>query len=420
MTPFLLSPAGKDYIWGGERLKTLFGKVSALSPLAESWECSVHPDGPSQVASGAFAGRSLAEVLAEHPEFLGDSPSAAGGLYILVKLIDAKRDLSVQVHPDDGYAFREEGGQQGKTEVWYVLDAEPGACLVFGLNRAATAEELRLSLENGTFESLLRRVPVHRGDVFYIPSGTIHAIGGGILLAEVQQNSNLTYRLYDYGRLGKDGRPRELHIDKALAVADLSGAQPVRQPLRALRYRPGFVEELLCTGPNFRVSHCRLLAGPPAGDVGGTGDAGGDGFGAVGGGVGADGFGAAGGAAVISVGDAGAASVTDVLLPALPESYRVLLCTDGAGVLSEGASAGSAEPASAAGVPDGAGVLSEGTSAGSAELASAAGVPDDAGVLSEGAVAGTLRFRKGDTVFIPATAGPLALSGRAEFLLIRG
>jgi len=347
VTPFRLNPAGKDYLWGGERLKTLYGKVSALSPLAESWECSVHPDGPSTVATGSFSGKALPELLAEHPEFLGHSPSARGGLHVLVKLIDAKGDLSVQVHPDDDYAFREEGGQQGKTEMWYVLDAEPGACLVFGLDRAATADEVRAGLAAGTFESMVRRVPVQCGDVFYIPSGTIHAIGGGILLAEVQQNSNLTYRLYDYGRLGKDGRPRDLHIDKALAVADLSGAQSVRQPMRTLRYRPGFGEELLCECPYFQVSRCLLNS-----DALGEPDA--------------------------SSPAAGAGTGPSIVLPPLPESYRVLLCTDGAGALSEKAGAGSAtEP-------------------------------------------GELRFRKGDTVFIPATCGALTLSGRAEFLLIRG
>ena len=166
MSPFLLSPAGKDYIWGGERLKSSYGKAIDLTPLAETWECSVHPDGPSVVASGGFAGRSLAEVLAEHAEFLGSSPSAQDGLHILVKLIDAKRDLSVQVHPDDAYAFREEGGQQGKTEMWYVMEAEPGASLVFGLRCEVPPETLRAALEAGTVEALLRRVQVHRGDVF--------------------------------------------------------------------------------------------------------------------------------------------------------------------------------------------------------------------------------------------------------------
>lgn len=347
MSPFLLSPAGKDYIWGGERLKSSYGKAVDLTPLAETWECSVHPDGPSVVASGSFAGRSLAEVLAEHPAFLGSSPSSADGLHILVKLIDAKRDLSVQVHPDDAYAFREEGGQQGKTEMWYVLEAEPGASLVFGLNCEVPAETLRAALEAGTVEALLRRVPVRRGDVFYIPAGTIHAIGSGILLAEVQQNSNLTYRLYDYGRLGKDGRPRPLHVDKALAVSDLSGAQAPRQPLRVLRYRPGFAKEILCECPYFEVARCLLNTDALAEPGGSSPD-------------------------------------SSIILPALPESYRVLLCTEGEGILREVVGGDVAA--------DGAG---------------ASGVSE-------------LRFRKGDTLFIPATCGALTLSGRAEFLLIRG
>ena len=347
MTPFLLSPAGKDYIWGGERLKSDYGKAIELSPLAETWECSVHPDGPSVVASGEFAGRTLAEVLAEHGEFLGSSPSAQDGLHILVKLIDAKRDLSVQVHPGDAYAFSEEGGQQGKTEMWYVLEAEPGASLVFGLRCAVPPETLRSALADGTVEALLNRVPVRRGDVFYIPSGTIHAIGSGILLAEVQQNSNLTYRLYDYGRLGKDGRPRPLHVDKALAVSDLSGAQAPRQPLRVLRYRPGFAKETLCECPYFEVSRCLLNTDALAAPGGSSPD-------------------------------------PSIILPALPESYRVLLCTEGEGILRE--------------VVDG-DVAADG--------AGASGVSE-------------LRFRKGDTVFIPATCGALTLSGRAEFLLIRG
>ena len=374
MTPFLLSPSGKDYIWGGERLKSDYGKALELSPLAETWECSVHPDGPSLVATGAFAGRTLAEVLAERPEWLGTSFSALGELHILVKLIDAKRDLSVQVHPDDDFAAREEGGQQGKTEMWYVMEAEPGANLVFGTNRSISSGTLRAALADGTVESLLRRVPVRRGDIFYIPSGTIHAIGSGILLAEVQQNSNLTYRLYDYGRLGKDGRPRELHVDKALAVADLSGARPPRQPLRVLRFRPGFAEEELCTSPYFQVWHCRLSAGSAVG--------------------------------------AGAIS-----LPPMPESYRVLLCTEGEGVLREGAAAPIAGAAGAA--ADGAAAGEAAPPAGSAGTASDGAAAGGAAV-AVGAAGGELRFRQGDTVFIPAVSGPLTLSGRAAFLLIRG
>lgn len=325
MTPFLLRPSGKDYIWGGTRLKDEFHKELPLDPLAETWECSTHPDGPSYVASGEWKGRTLADVLKECPSLLGTSPSvsASQGMHVLIKFIDARNDLSVQVHPDDEYAYVEENGQAGKTEMWYVVDAEPGAQLVFGLNRVVPADELRQSIENGTIGKYLHWVPVHKNDVFFIPSGTIHAIGRGTLIAEIQQNSNLTYRLYDYGRLGKDGKPRELHVDKALAVADLSGSQSPRQPLRVLRYRPGFATESLAHSRYFEVSRCLLHS-------------------------------------------------QDIVLTALPESFRVLICLDGEGMLRED------------------------------------GHPEE-----------NLQFRKGDTVFIPATASEMHLSGQAEFLLTR-
>ena len=324
MKSFLLRPSGKDYIWGGTRLKTEFGKdFLPEDPLAESWECSVHPDGPSYVASGSETGRPLVDILADHPEYLGSSLSLKErqGLPVLIKFIDACNNLSVQVHPDDGYAHREENGEAGKTEMWYVVDAEPGAQLVFGLNRETSQEELRRSLEENTLERYLRFVPVHKDDVFFIAAGTIHAIGRGAVIAEIQQSSNLTYRLYDYGRLGKDGKPRPLHIDKALAVADLSGSQNPRQPMRVLRYSPGFARESLSRCPYFQVDRCLLNA-------------------------------------------------DDITLESLPESFRVLLCISGSGVLHEGGD--------------------------------------------------TLSFRKGQTVFIPATAKDLSLSGEATFLLVRG
>ena len=215
-----LIPTGKDYLWGGTRLREEYGKQIDLTPLAETWECSVHPDGPSYVANGIYKGQTLAEVLSAHPEYLGTKVEN-GKLPVLVKFIDAKKDLSVQVHPDDAYA-REHEGDNGKTEMWYVVDCEPGASLYFGVNRALTKEEFKKRIEDNTLTDVLYKADVKKGDVFFIQSGTIHAIGAGILICEIQQNSNTTYRVYDYGRRGADGKLRELHIDKAIDVSKLT------------------------------------------------------------------------------------------------------------------------------------------------------------------------------------------------------
>ena len=214
--PFLLRPSGKDYLWGGNRLKDDFAKNIDLTPLAETWECSTHPDGPSFVDSGRFSGQTLSMVLKMHPEYLGTHPCTNGELPILIKFIDAKEDLSVQVHPDDNYAMEHENGQSGKSEMWYVLDAEKDAKLVYGLIHECDRQTIKNAVEDGSIMDYLQKVPVKKNDLFFIEAGTIHAIGAGTLLAEIQENSNLTYRLYDYGRTGKDGRKRRLHIDKAL------------------------------------------------------------------------------------------------------------------------------------------------------------------------------------------------------------
>lgn len=251
--PFLLKPVGKDYLWGGSRLNDDFSKGIDLEPLAETWECSTHPDGLSMAASGAWAGRTLAEVLRLRPDYLGTHPRTKGELPILIKFIDAKKDLSVQVHPTDEYAQKYEKGQQGKTEMWYVLDAAKGTELTYGLRRDTDKETLRRSVQDGTVGRYLQKIPVQKNDLFYIAAGTIHAIGAGALLAEIQQNSNLTYRLYDYGRVDKDGKPRQLHVDKALDAADLKASAPPRQPLRVLKYRRGCASELLCRCQYFEV-----------------------------------------------------------------------------------------------------------------------------------------------------------------------
>ena len=251
--PIFLRPTGKDYLWGGSRINDEFGKGIALEPLAETWECSTHPDGPSYAVGGEFDGQSLAEILKAHPEYLGTHPERGEGLPILIKFIDAKRDLSVQVHPTDDFAAAHENGQRGKTEMWYVLDAAKAAKLVYGLRHDTDAEALRESVENGTVEKHLQTVPIAKNDVFFIEAGTIHAIGAGALIAEIQQSSNLTYRLYDYDRVDKNGHKRPLHVQKALAAANLRSSTAPRQPMRVLHYRPGCASELLCRCRYFEV-----------------------------------------------------------------------------------------------------------------------------------------------------------------------
>ena len=252
--PFLLKPTGKDYIWGGRRLNDDFAKNIELSPLAETWECSTHPDGPSYAVGGKFDGKSLSEILKEHPDFLGTHPKTKGELPILIKFIDANKDLSVQVHPDDEYARKYENGQLGKSEMWYVLDAKDDSTLVYGLSHNVDVDTMRHSIDNGTLEKHLQKVPIKHDDVFFIEAGTIHAIGAGALVAEIQESSNLTYRLYDYDRVDKEGNKRPLHVDKALAVANLKGTAKPRQPIRAVKYLEGCATELLCRCKYFEVN----------------------------------------------------------------------------------------------------------------------------------------------------------------------
>jgi len=189
--PLLLRPSGKDYLWGGSRLNDEFEKNIDMDPLAETWECSTHPDGPSYVVSGEFGGQELAEVLRAHPEYLGERHKGENTLPILIKFIDAKKDLSVQVHPTDEYAQENENGQLGKTEMWYVLDAGREAKLVYGLKQNCTKAEMRRAIADGTVMKYLQKVPIHKDDLFFIQAGTVHAIGAGALVAEIQENSNL-------------------------------------------------------------------------------------------------------------------------------------------------------------------------------------------------------------------------------------
>lgn len=221
-----LAPAYKDYLWGGTRLIDKYSKQPDRVPLAESWEVSCHPDGPSTIASGAREGQTLLSYVEEKGvSALGANCEDLPEFPLLVKLIDAKQTLSVQVHPNDAYAFAHEG-QQGKTEMWYVIDCEKDAYLYIGFAREVTRQEVAQAIQDETLPGLLQRVPVKPGDCFLIEAGTVHAIGAGILLAEVQQSSNITYRLYDYGRKDARGNTRALHIERALEVMTYTKAPP--------------------------------------------------------------------------------------------------------------------------------------------------------------------------------------------------
>lgn len=255
--PILLTPIAKNYLWGGTRLNDDFQLNIDIMPFAEAWMCSAHPDGCSLVPSLKC---SLAELLGSHPEWLGSHAlQITGGkaeLPILIKLIDAKEDLSVQVHPDDNYAIKNEG-QLGKTEMWYVLTAKKDSELVYGFKQDMDSERVRKAISEGKIKKYLNHVSVHKDDLFYIEAGTVHAIGAGCLIAEIQENSNVTYRLFDYDRVGKDGKKRALHIEKALEVANLKSCAMPRQPMRVLKYQNGCASELLIRCKYFQVE--RLL-----------------------------------------------------------------------------------------------------------------------------------------------------------------
>ncbi len=220
MSILKLKPSCKDYLWGGSRLVEEYGKEYDGEVLAETWELSCHPDGPSVIRNGKYTGRTLSEYIEqEGKDVLGTHCRRFRDFPILTKFIDAKDNLSIQVHPDNRYALKNEG-QYGKTEMWYVMDAGKEAFLYYGFKKEISREEFARRIQEDTLLEVLNAVPVQKGDVLFIESGTIHAIGKNILIAEIQQNSNITYRVYDYGRVGKDGKKRDLHIEKALAVTN--------------------------------------------------------------------------------------------------------------------------------------------------------------------------------------------------------
>lgn len=221
-----LEPAFKDNLWGGTKLRTVFGKKCDYDVIGESWELSAHPDGQSAIASGIFTGMYFGEFIEKYGhDVVGWKSSSLDRFPVLIKFIDAKKALSIQIHPDDDYALEIEN-EFGKNEMWYVVDCEPGAFLYCGLKKDSSKEEIRERIENNTITDILNKIEVHKGDCVMVKAGTIHAIGAGILICEIQQNSNCTYRMYDYDRKDKFGNKRELHIDKAIDVVDVKKYKP--------------------------------------------------------------------------------------------------------------------------------------------------------------------------------------------------
>ena len=220
--PFLFEPNLHPVVWGGRRLRPYKGLPSSDEPIGESWEVSAVPSSTSIVSNGHYAGQDLISVIRKHPvKILGLSVAKKYNkqLPLLVKFIDAERDLSIQVHPNDEMAQRVHG-KLGKSEIWYIIDAKPGSYLYAGFKHEISPEEYKRRVADGTIVEVLAKHKVKAGDVFYLPAGRVHAICGGILLAEVQQSSDVTYRIFDYNRPGMDGKPRELHTELAAEALD--------------------------------------------------------------------------------------------------------------------------------------------------------------------------------------------------------
>lgn len=254
-----LNPVFKDYIWGGTRLRDDFGLKTDINPVAEGWMLACHKDGMNTIDGGEYDGKTLESVIKEggKSKIAGTNSEKFPYFPVLIKLIDAKDNLSVQVHPDNEYAARVEH-EFGKTEMWYVLDAAPGATLIYGFKNKIGKEEFKQAIESNALLDVLNVVEVKKGDMFFIEAGTVHAIGKGALIAEIQQNSNSTYRVYDYGRLGKDGKPRELHIQKAIDVSKTEPAKYGTKPFGKKEEISGGTRQMLTECPLFSVYNYEL------------------------------------------------------------------------------------------------------------------------------------------------------------------
>lgn len=263
--PLTFTPVFKDYLWGGRNLAKLGRDLPPEGVIAESWEIAAHKDGTSLVKNGAYAGYSLTQLQNELGlDLIGDKNAWAqerGKFPWLIKLLDANRALSVQVHPKDEYALTHEGNELGKTEMWVVLHAEPNAEVILGVKAGTTPELFREAIAAGKLEPYLHRIPVQKGDHICVPAGSLHAIMEGLLIAEIQQNSNTTYRVYDWNRVGADGKPRELHVEKALDVIDFAQVEPSLTPLKWVDDGDGIRHAELCANRYFSTDQVELRAG---------------------------------------------------------------------------------------------------------------------------------------------------------------
>ncbi|MFA9458185.1 mannose-6-phosphate isomerase, class I [Halalkalibacter sp. AB-rgal2] len=251
--PIFLEPKFKDRIWGGKKLRELFGYTIPTETTGECWGISAHENGPSTIQNGPLAGRTLIDAWNDHRELFGNEKGEQFPL--LVKILDANKDLSVQVHPDDDYARVNENGELGKTECWYVIDCEEGAELILG-HHAQTKEEFVTLIEKGVWDKLLKKVPISPGDFYYVPSGTVHAIGKGTLILETQQSSDTTYRVYDYDRIDDKGNARELHIRQSIDVTTIPHQDTY--PEQTELSDQGLVKKKLVSQEYFTVFHGTL------------------------------------------------------------------------------------------------------------------------------------------------------------------
>ncbi len=227
--PLFLNPEFKDRLWGGTKLRDVFGYTIPSETTGECWGISAHENGPSEVRNGPLAGKKLNEVWESNRELFGHE--SGEHFPLLIKILDADRDLSVQVHPDDTYAREMEGENYGKTECWYIIDCDPGSEIIFG-HHAQTKESFEQMIEDGEWDQLLRRVPIEPGEFYFVPSGTIHAIGAGTMILETQQSSDTTYRVYDYDRKDANGNTRELHIERSIDVSTIPHQDPPFHPVK--------------------------------------------------------------------------------------------------------------------------------------------------------------------------------------------